>query len=289
MKMLQFFAALVTIAAMLSTDAYAQFAEIGLHARLSDMNNAEANGGGDTSLIGINTGGVNNWGINQWDLSEIAGDTVTEVSLSFVVNQSFANANHGSALDTISVHQLYSTNAGWIEGGQVVNASNVQTGGAATFNFQAQTSATEGTPWQDASGADVANFLGAFDPVAIDSVAGYTEGNGPATIDFTVPIALAQSWVDDPASFAGLVLVANDDGDGRSRFNFVGNPGVLTINPPPAVIVGDVNMDGMVDFLDITPFIAALSGDDAPVEADIDQNGVVDFLDITPFIVLLSS
>ena len=53
--------------------------------------------------------------------------------------------------------------------------------------------------------------------------------------------------------------------------------------------MGDVNRDGVVDFLDISPFITFLSfGADFRDEADIDRNGIVDFLDISPFITLLS-
>jgi hypothetical protein len=55
-----------------------------------------------------------------------------------------------------------------------------------------------------------------------------------------------------------------------------------------AVLLGDVNMDGTVNFLDITPFIAVVSSGGYQAEADIDQNGVVDFLDISPFIAVIS-
>ena len=54
-------------------------------------------------------------------------------------------------------------------------------------------------------------------------------------------------------------------------------------------LVGDVNLDGTVDFLDISPFIALLSSGGFLAQADIDGNGTVDFLDISPFIALLSS
>ena len=57
----------------------------------------------------------------------------------------------------------------------------------------------------------------------------------------------------------------------------------------PAVLLGDANCDGVVDFLDIVPFIAILFGEDFKPEADIDQNGDVNFLDITPFIAILSA
>ena len=53
-------------------------------------------------------------------------------------------------------------------------------------------------------------------------------------------------------------------------------------------VVGDVNRDGIVNFLDISSFISALSGGEFSCEADIDQNGVVNFLDISRFITLLS-
>jgi len=53
--------------------------------------------------------------------------------------------------------------------------------------------------------------------------------------------------------------------------------------------LGDVNQDGIVNFLDISPFITRLSVGTFLAEADIDGNGIVNFLDISPFIVLLSS
>jgi len=51
---------------------------------------------------------------------------------------------------------------------------------------------------------------------------------------------------------------------------------------------GDVNCDGEVNFLDITPFIALLSSGEFKAEADVNQSGEVDFLDIVPFIAILS-
>ena len=54
-------------------------------------------------------------------------------------------------------------------------------------------------------------------------------------------------------------------------------------------IFGDVNQDGTVDFLDITPFISLLSTGGFQVEADINQSGEVNFLDVAPFIGILSA
>ena len=52
---------------------------------------------------------------------------------------------------------------------------------------------------------------------------------------------------------------------------------------------GDVNMDGIVNFLDISPFIIALSSPEgAPDEADCNCDGSVNFLDISVFINILA-
>lgn len=59
--------------------------------------------------------------------------------------------------------------------------------------------------------------------------------------------------------------------------------------PVVTVLLGDVNLDGVVTFLDIAPFIAILAAEGFQAEADLDQSGVVDFLDISPFITALAS
>ena len=58
----------------------------------------------------------------------------------------------------------------------------------------------------------------------------------------------------------------------------------------PDVLKGDVNMDDMINFLDISPFIMALaSPEGAPAEADCNCDGMVNFLDISPFILKLTA
>ena len=59
-------------------------------------------------------------------------------------------------------------------------------------------------------------------------------------------------------------------------------------NTEPTILLGDVNLDGRVDFLDISPFIAVLSSGQFQAEADIDGDTSVNFLDIGPFITVLS-
>ncbi len=54
------------------------------------------------------------------------------------------------------------------------------------------------------------------------------------------------------------------------------------------VILGDVNMDGAVNLLDISPFIDLISSGGFQPEADINQDGQVNLLDIGPFVTILS-
>ena len=55
---------------------------------------------------------------------------------------------------------------------------------------------------------------------------------------------------------------------------------------------GDVNLDGIVNFLDIAPFINVLSSGGSPAaesQADCNGDGITNFLDISPFILVLAA
>ena len=58
--------------------------------------------------------------------------------------------------------------------------------------------------------------------------------------------------------------------------------------PDPEIILGDCNLDGDVNFLDISFFITILSDSDYLSQADTNEDGVVNFFDISPFIAILS-
>jgi hypothetical protein len=61
----------------------------------------------------------------------------------------------------------------------------------------------------------------------------------------------------------------------------------LTVTLVSAVVLGDVNLDSVLDFADIPAFIAILMSGDFQAEADCNQNGALDFGDIPAFIELL--
>ena len=80
----------------------------------------------------------------------------------------------------------------------------------------------------------------------------------------------------------GEVAVADENGE--NDFTITVPDGV-----EPFVLRGDVNLDGMVNFLDIAPFISRLAEMENQPEADVNEDGVVNFLDISPFIGVLAN
>ncbi len=56
----------------------------------------------------------------------------------------------------------------------------------------------------------------------------------------------------------------------------------------PATLSGDVNLDGVVDLLDVGPFVELLSRQTFQAEADINQDGCVNLLDVAPFVEILA-
>ena len=93
---------------------------------------------------------------------------------------------------------------------------------------------------------------------------------GGAFTDFQFNLLNADSD-GSRARVAGIVVVANQ-GD-----------------VPADCLLGDINGDTVVNFLDISPFISALTSGQLQCEADINQDSVVNFLDISPFIGILTS
>ena len=55
------------------------------------------------------------------------------------------------------------------------------------------------------------------------------------------------------------------------------------------VLLGDVNQDGSVDLLDVSPFVDLLTIGGFLAEADINQDGVVNLLDVQPFVDLFTA
>ena len=63
----------------------------------------------------------------------------------------------------------------------------------------------------------------------------------------------------------------------------------ITLIEEQVLLLGDVNLDSAVNFLDIGPFVLMLTTGDYQAEADTNQDDIVSFLDISPFVQLLQN
>ena len=102
-----------------------------------------------------------------------------------------------------------------------------------------------------------------------------------------------QAFVVSLSDAEGLTGTLND-GTAFAFNEFAGrdffrSDSTVTVTLAAPLLLGDITRDGLVNFLDISPFITLLSGGEFQDEADIDGNGVVNFLDIAPFISILSA
>ena len=66
------------------------------------------------------------------------------------------------------------------------------------------------------------------------------------------------------------ILRDNDDPDGSLR------------------LIGDVNQDGVVDLLDVAPFVELLNSGEFQIEGDINGDGEITLLDVGPFVDLIN-
>ena len=118
-------------------------------------------------------------------------------------------------------------------------------------------------------------------PTGENAPPNFTLAAGSGAIDAGVALA----GFNDGFVGAAPDLGANERGRAVPIYGVGGNIGT----PDPPTLLGDCNLDGVVNFSDISPFIAILSATDYLDEADVNQDGMVDFSDISPFIGLLSS
>ena len=160
-----------------------------------------------------------------------------------------------------------------------------------------------------AAGTSIASYYLHFDKIGGSSV--FVEVNGDVEFDRDIlGIVFLTNSLDDtdpilgfPSTLyptlnpsRGIIMEFGIDSftvsEDRRSFQFslqtANRVDSLRIITAPSFSLGDVDMDGVVDFLDIAPFISILSSTDFQIEADIDQDGDVDFFDISPFIELLS-
>lgn len=101
----------------------------------------------------------------------------------------------------------------------------------------------------------------------------------------SIDTGLVSREIDVPIEFL-------NDGNNSLRLTFTGagflsSAALVVSSAAPGPALGDVNLDGAVDFADIPSFIALLQSGGFQAEADINFDNVVDFADIPLFIELL--
>ena len=131
----------------------------------------------------------------------------------------------------------------------------------------------------------IGNEFISIDPYALSATPYDGQTNYKGILGFVLPAELADSdaeHIDLATLFQGDDFYLNTD---PTISSFV----VASDAAARDILLGDVNQDGIVDFLDISPFIGLLSTGGFLEEADCNQDGAVDFQDISPFIVILAS
>ena len=114
---------------------------------------------------------------------------------------------------------------------------------------------------------------------------------GSMTVDLsTTPPALVdlqniQLSVDgDILSVSSSIDISMD----LNGFNVATTGEIVMTGTLPDFLIGDVNQDGAVNLLDISPFVDRLASGTFQLEADINQDGGVNLLDVAGFVDLLA-
>lgn len=100
---------------------------------------------------------------------------------------------------------------------------------------------------------------------------------------YTVPTLLSPIQENAYFGFAAFTIERLSGG------NASGSVANFSLSTMPEVILGDVNLDGIVNFDDIPPFIAILQDGTFLAQADCNEDGIVDFADIPSFIAILQA
>ena len=114
---------------------------------------------------------------------------------------------------------------------------------------------------------------------------GQLSGGGETSQTFTLDgIAFEQETFFFDKSFGNVSSVSWVLGSPFHQFDDIvfGDP------VDPGGLLGDVNLDGDVNLLDVQPFINVLSSGQYQAEADTNQDGIVNLLDVDSFIDLIS-
>lgn len=178
--------------------------------------------------------------------------------------------------------------AGWAAGLVTVevDVANFVAGADTTIIFQAY--AATGVDALNSVSLDLhGGFAAGSDPIATGTATISMLGaEQTVTADGTaVPFTFTFNGTDD---FVGLTFVQVNIPAGTAFGSADLDNLTVTVSGSTGVLLGDVDLSGAVEFLDIAPFISVLANGPFQAEADCNEDGQVTFLDIASFIAILS-
>lgn len=228
-----------------------------------------------------------NRGIFDFDIAGNipGGATITAATFEFeVTNQ---GGSQGMAAVDFSLHRV---TAPWTEGTGVGNIGVATMDGVTWAN--AMDDPVTPVPWATLGGDFDAATSGT---VLVDGPNGVEMGEAPIiySISSAKLISDIQAIVDGTEDNDGFLLKADPEGVNGSAARVTtregGNAAKLIIEfSTGMVLLGDVNLDGMVNLLDVAPFVTLLADGGFQEEADINEDDVVNLLDVQPFVDLLA-
>ncbi len=121
---------------------------------------------------------------------------------------------------------------------------------------------------------------GGSDPLFLTDIA-FLDGTDPGMGKLASAVVIGDG--ETVTFFLPFTMNSNSD----TRFLDLDN---LTVNSRiiEDVLLGDVNCDGVVDLLDVNPFVDLIINGGFSEKADINEDGFVDLLDVDPFVQLLT-
>ena len=244
-------------------------------------NNSDNNFGSSNNVFVRNVVNSNNdpggrsVGLLQFDLSEVGSQLidravievngeVNEGNAQFVTTHVFAISNDDWDQDTVTWDDVNNLLAPAQQGTEALIADNFVTGVSTSAEFLGHLTFSQDTG-----------------SVALD-ITDYLNANSDSNLRLLIAREVRFDGESADRADGAVRFDSTDDVDGVAPRLFVE---VIAAEP---VLLGDVNLDGAVNFLDISPFVRLLAGGGFQAEADINESGTVDFLDISPFVRLLS-
>ena len=274
-------------------DSFSGAADDGLGARTPDISSTGADwitafgrGDGDAVQVFNADGSIVKDGPNSTHNAGALLPFEIESNKVYTLEASFLNDNSGwvavgfsSSSDTLQGFQ-----------GRHSNGSATEFGG---YAWVLSRNSPDGTDQEIFDGIGTAGFV-----VGNDLVDPAQEVTVKIVLDTTDPAAITADYYINETQYGGtrtLAASAIDDisfvgisSDGQSGNGLAVVSSFSLSSVSDSVLLGDVDLNGTVDFLDISPFISVLSDGIFQCEADCDGSGAVDFLDISPFIAILS-